>query len=180
MDFFTAVDQRHSYRRAFATTPVPRQDLERIVQAGLQAPAAFNIQTTEFVIVDDQALLSEFVAMMDPEHVHIRTAPALIISLVHDLPNPYGISFAMQNYSVAGENMLLAVTALGYASVWMDDAILDPALGQRVAALLAVPADREVALIMPVGRPLQPIAQAPKPKVPALVHYNGFHAAARE
>ena len=39
MDLFEAVTKRHSYRGTFRVQPVPRSDLERIVQAGLQAPS---------------------------------------------------------------------------------------------------------------------------------------------
>ena len=53
MDVFEAIAKRHSYRGPFRDRAVPRADLERIVQAGLQAPSGKNAQTTSFVIVDD-------------------------------------------------------------------------------------------------------------------------------
>ena len=53
MDLFDAIAQRYTYRGSFTPAPVPRDDLVKIVQAGIQAPSGKNEQTTSFVIVDD-------------------------------------------------------------------------------------------------------------------------------
>lgn len=53
MDLFEAVARRHSYRGPYTDQPVPREDLRKIVQAGIQAPSGRNEQTTSFVIIDD-------------------------------------------------------------------------------------------------------------------------------
>ena len=47
MDVFEAIARRHSYRESFRDEPVPRADLRRIVQAGLQAPSGKNAQTSK-------------------------------------------------------------------------------------------------------------------------------------
>lgn len=172
MDFFATVAARYSYRDSFRPVRIPRADLERIVQAGIQAPAAHNIQTTEFVIVDAPALLGQLAELIDK--VHIRTAPAIIIVVAHDLPNPSGISFATQNYSVAAENILLAITASGYAGVWMDDAQFDGRLAARIAELLNLPAGRQVALVIPVGVPTESRAQRPKLAFAELARFNKY------
>ena len=53
MDVFEAIAKRHSYRGPFKDQPISREDLRRIVQAGIQAPSGGNRQTTTFVIADD-------------------------------------------------------------------------------------------------------------------------------
>ncbi len=53
MDLFEAIEGRYSYRGAFTDAPVPREDLVRIVEAGLKAPSGCNAQTTTFVIAAD-------------------------------------------------------------------------------------------------------------------------------
>jgi len=50
MDFFEAVDARYSYRGEFADEAVPRDDLEKILRAGLAAPSGCNKQTTTLVL----------------------------------------------------------------------------------------------------------------------------------
>ncbi|MCK4343353.1 MAG: nitroreductase family protein [Phycisphaerae bacterium] len=67
MDVFEAIAKRHSYRGPFKDQPVPRADLQRIVQAGLQAPSGKNAQTTTFVIVDEAGpgLTVELMSQLD-------------------------------------------------------------------------------------------------------------------
>ena len=62
MDVFEAIAKRHSYRGPYEDRPVPRDDLRRIVQAGLQAPSGKNMQTTRFVIVDEPELVRQIKA----------------------------------------------------------------------------------------------------------------------
>ena len=49
MDVFEAIGKRYSYRGGFQPRAIPREDLSKIVQAGLQAPSGCNAQTTAFV-----------------------------------------------------------------------------------------------------------------------------------
>ncbi|MBI5092620.1 MAG: nitroreductase family protein [Candidatus Hydrogenedentes bacterium] len=63
MDVFEAIAKRHSYRGAFKDTPILAEDLERIVQAGIQAPSGKNLQTTTFVIVNNPELVKKINAM---------------------------------------------------------------------------------------------------------------------
>lgn len=44
---------RHSYRGTFDSTPVPRDHLRMIMEAGLVAPSCCNKQTTSLIGVDD-------------------------------------------------------------------------------------------------------------------------------
>ena len=42
MDLFDAIARRHSYRGPMLDQPVSRDDLRRIVQAGIQAPSGIT------------------------------------------------------------------------------------------------------------------------------------------
>ena len=53
MDVMEAIRNRHSYRGRYRDVPVPREDLVRIMQAGLDAPSGCNKQTTSLIAVDD-------------------------------------------------------------------------------------------------------------------------------
>ena len=69
MDLFEAIAKRHSYRGPFTDAPVPREDLQKIVQAGIQAPSGKNEQVASFVIVDDPELLRQIAALRGPAGV---------------------------------------------------------------------------------------------------------------
>ena len=57
MDVFEAVLNRHSYRGKYKDIPVPREDLVKIMKAGLSAPSGCNKQTTSLIAVDDPLVL---------------------------------------------------------------------------------------------------------------------------
>jgi nitroreductase len=47
---------------------------------------------------------------------------------------------------------LLAITALGYATVWIDGAIRGT-IAAKIAEILSVPKDKEVRILLPLGVP---------------------------
>lgn len=160
MDLFDAIAKRHSYREGFIDAPVPREDLKKMVQAGIQAPSGKNEQTTSFVIVDDPKLVAKIAAIVDKPICH--SAKALIVCVTDPRPVFHDISFAAEDCSAAVENILLAITALGYASVWMDGVLRFNNVAERIGELLGVPAGRTVRILLPVGVPAQSVKQKEK------------------
>ena len=151
MELFEAIKKRHSYRGKFLDQAIPRKDLVKIVEAGIAAPSGKNEQTTDFVIVDDPLLVEEIAVIA--EKPFIKTAKAVIACVVNPKPVFHGISFEVEDVSAAVQNMLLAITALGYASVWIDGNIRLDGKSDRLNSLLGVKAPRYVRIILPVGRP---------------------------
>jgi nitroreductase len=56
MDLFDAIHDRKSIRR-YKQTPVPDEDIKRIIDAGRLAPSASNAQPWSFTVIKDPALL---------------------------------------------------------------------------------------------------------------------------
>lgn len=178
MDVFEAIERRHSYRGAFEPRRVPRADLERIVTAGIRAPSGYNGQSTSFVIVDDPDLLARMAAATGSALV--GAAPAAIVAVMDPDATPgKDFRFGVQDYAAAVENMLLAITALGYASVWLDGLLRREDRAAKVGALLGVPEGREVTVILPVGVPAERGTQQREKKPFAeRAWFNGWHAPA--
>ena len=150
MDVFDAVFTRHSYRGKYLDTPVPRKDLIRIMEAGLAAPSGCNRQTTSLIAVDDPQILEKIRDVIRPPVG--ETAPAAIIVLTQRINAYRDKCFAVQDYSAAIENILLAVTALGYQSCWYEGHITDDdRICDRIAAILHVPDGYDVVCFLPVG-----------------------------
>lgn len=76
MNVFDAINSRRSYRGKFKDTPVPREDLMKIMEAGLAAPSGCNKQTTSLIAVDDPEMLSKLKGVIDPPVA--QTAPGII------------------------------------------------------------------------------------------------------
>ncbi len=157
MDLFDAIASRYSYRGDFVDSPVPRADLEKIVQVGIQAPSACNAQVVSFVIVDDAKLVRQIAEIL--EKPFCATAKAMIVCVADPRPVYSSLSFAAEDCSAAVENMLLAITALGYASVWLDGVVRAENRAIRLGQLLDVPAERKVRIVLPIGVPVEPGVQ---------------------
>ena len=160
MDVFEAIEKRHSCRGVFAGTPVPREDLRKIVQAGIQAPTACNAQIATFVIVDDPELLGQIAAILD--RPVCNTARAMIACIEDPRPIYKGIAFSAEDCAASVENMLLAITALGYATVWLDGVLRRDNIAQRINKLLGVPPDKSIRVLLPIGVAAEPGKQKEK------------------
>ena len=123
MNVIETIKARHSYRGKYKSIPVPREDLIRIMEAGLAAPSGCNKQTTSLIAVDDPEVLGKVRGVIDPPVG--ETAPALICVLTQRINAYRDRCFAVQDYSAAIENMLLAAVELGYQSCWYEGHITD-------------------------------------------------------
>ena len=52
MDVLEAIEARKSYRGKYKPTPVPREHLRTIMEAGLAAPSGCNKQTTSLIAIE--------------------------------------------------------------------------------------------------------------------------------
>lgn len=175
MEFFETVAKRHSYRAGFKPLPLPRADLQKIVQAGLDAPSGKNAQTTQFVIVDDPVLVAR-IAPMHTAGKAFQQARAFIACVVDRTPDAVyeGMSFQVEDCAAAVENMLLAITALGYASVWIDGWLRVEDRNTRIGELLGVPRDKIIRVILPVGIPAETYPAPPKKPFEQRAWFNAF------
>ena len=79
IDILDVIRDRHSYRGKYKNEPVPREDLVRILEAGLSAPSGCNKQTTSLIAIDDPEVLKQLHSVIDPDIA--VTAPAAICVL---------------------------------------------------------------------------------------------------
>ena len=152
VDVFDAIAHRYSYRGSFTDRAVPREDLRKIVQAGLQAPSGCNEQTTSFVIVDDPKMLAEIAAIVNTPVCY--TAQAMILCVTDSGSMFKRISYHLEDCAAAVQNILLAVTALGYATVWLDGVLRFGNVAGRLNSLLDIPSRKTVQVVLPLGVPV--------------------------
>ena len=156
MDIFTAIEERHSYRGPMDQSQIPRENLRKIVECGLKAPSGKNAQTTRFVIIDDPSILEQL-HKIHPANKAMQQAPAMIACIVDKQPDKIyeGYDFQLEDCAAAVENILLAITGMGYASVWIDGWLRIEKRADRVADLINLPATKKVQILLPVGKPLE-------------------------
>ena len=175
MDVFEAIAKRHSYRGPFRDQPVPRDDLRRIVQAGLQAPSGKNAQTTAFVILDDADLVRK-IGSLPSANQAMQEARAMIACIVDEQPEAVyeGHNFQIEDCAIAVENMLLAVTSLGYATVWIDGWLRVQNRAETVSRLLGLPEGKIVRVLLPIGVPEENWPQKEKKPFEARAWFNRY------
>jgi nitroreductase len=152
MDTFEAIHRRRSVRE-YTGEPIPREALVKIVEAGRWAPSGYNRQPWDFIVVTERAMIQELkIASQWMENA------GAIIAVVLD---PEASKFWLEDGAAAVENMLLASTALGLGSCWLQG-YTEP----REAAfkeLLGVPTSKRLLTLIPIGVPVEWPQQGKKP-----------------
>lgn len=178
--------------RKFKPDPVPRELLERLVNAARLAPSAANVQPLEFVVVDGARAKAEvFPALKWAAYIAPAGDPrpgeepaAYIVTLVNSK-----LREKMFEYDVgaAMENMILVALSEGVGACWMLSIDRD-----RLRAALAVPAEYRIDSVLALGYPAEePAAEVmgescrywkdeagrlhvPKRALSAVVHFDRF------
>ena len=165
---------RHSYRGAYAEDRVPsREELKTIMEAGLAAPSGCNKQTTSLIAVDDAELVQKIKAVIDPPIA--ETAPAFICVLTQRINAYRDRCYSVQDYAAAIENMLLAITELGYQSCWYEGHITDEdRICDKIAEILGVPEGYELVCILPVGKAVNETISPKKKAFEERAWFNRF------
>ena len=179
MEAREALLTRRSIRR-YKPDPISEEDLKEILEAGLSAPSAVNMQHWYFVAVQSPEALDEVKAVMggvaekfqpvlaerfsrNPEQIGITNrflttlggAPVCVLVFLLK-PDYLDRDGAMQSVSAAIENLLLAAWDKGIGSCWLSAPQrmgFGPALQERFA-----PDKGEFVAMVTLGYP----DQAPK------------------
>jgi nitroreductase len=154
MEIFETIAKRSSYRGPYQDTQVPREDLQKIMEAGLAAPSGCNAQTTWLIGLDDPQLVEAILKLVKKNGFEGASAPAGICVLTQAIAAYANTCYNVQDYAAAIENMLLAITALGYASCWVEGQVTESIETQKeIAKLLNIPDKYTVTAFLPVGVP---------------------------
>jgi len=177
MNTFDVIKNRYSYRGSYKNTPVPREDLTKILEAGLAAPSGCNMQTTSLIALDECELVNSIIDLVRKNGFRGTGGypPAGICVLTRRIPAYDDVYFNVQDYSAAIQNMLLAVTALGYASCWIEGQVTKDAQTQnQIAKLLNISADYIVVGFLPVGVPENEVKRPDYRAFEERAWFNGF------
>ncbi len=141
MDVLTAIAARHS-TRSFSDQPLPRDVLERIVDAGRLGPTASNVQPWEFIVVTDRERRAQL-AELASNGRFMADAPACVAVFCKDT------KYYLEDGCIASTNMLLAATALGVESCWVAGD--KKRYCEAVSRLLCVPAAYKLVSLLAFG-----------------------------
>ncbi len=149
MDAMVALTTRRSIRK-YKPEPVPREMLERIVNAGRLAPTARNVQPWEFVVVTDAARRARLAGISEFGKF-IAQAPACIVVLSQ--PTKY----YLEDGCAATVNILNAAAGLGLGSCWVAGD--KKAYAADIVAACGAPPEMKLVSMIAIGYR----AEAPSP-----------------
>jgi len=162
MDLFEAIKKRRSVRQ-YTGEPIPQADLEKIVDAGRLAPSGNNRQPWVFIVVTDKGILQR----LSKAASWSANAGAMIVVVMNPVSR-----YWVEDGSAAIENMLLAATALGYGSCWLEGNAKP--YEAEFKLLLNIPENLKILSLIPIGVPNQwPEGKEKKP-IKDVLHWEVY------
>ncbi len=161
MELFEAIAKRACVRNLQAVE-IPEEDLLKILDAGRRAPSGMNRQPFEFLVIREPATLQALASAQG-----CLGDVSCVIALVAD---PERSRWWLEDISAATENMLLAITALGYATVWVEGTLLREEATHK--ATLGVPENLRLMIALPIGKAQEPVNQPPKRPLDEMVYWE--------
>ena len=170
METWDAVRARRNVRQ-YTDQPIPRQDLERILEAGRRSPSSSNWQPWTFIVVTDRDQLVELAKAWPQGGGHIAHSAATI-ALVAENPTDEQIRQRIAyDFGQATAMMLVTATDLGIGSG--HSAIRDQEQAQRVLGFPAgYFAPYMIGFGYPADRPLRPLQKPDRRPFDEVVHWD--------
>jgi nitroreductase len=169
METWDAIRARRNVRD-FDHRPIPKEHLERILEAGRRAPSSRNWQPWDFVVVTDRDELKELAKVWRGAG-HVATSAATIALILPRTEDPGERDRAQYDLGQATMAMLIAAADLGIGSG--HAAVADQDQARRV---LGFPEDRYAAYLIDLGypadRPLKPIRNPNRRSFDEVVHWG--------
>ncbi len=171
MDFFKAVEMRYSYRGEFLEEKLTEEQIRKILEAGIAAPTGMHITTTYYVAVTDADIIKALGECVP--NTGMKTAPFVLVVL-SEKKEEFGFNFVVENYAAAVQNILLAVTALGLATVWTDGVLRSKRVNDGVRRILNIPEHKKIHAVLPIGKAMQEPTISKKEAIENVVVWNGY------
>ncbi|MEM1565975.1 MAG: nitroreductase family protein [Candidatus Bathyarchaeia archaeon] len=146
MDVFEAIQARRSIR-AYESTPVPKEKLEKILEAARLAPSAGNVQPWHFIVVTDYDKRAKLARA--PFAGFLKEAPVVIVGCGDQKASP---KWFMVDVAIAMQNMVLTATSEGLGTCWVGS--FDE---NEVREMLKVPENYRVVALLVLGYPRKKI-----------------------
>ena len=161
MDALEAIRKRRSVRN-YTGEPIHRPDLETIVDAGRLAASGNNKQPWDFIVITDRQMISQLKVA-----AQWMDKAGAIVALVMDSTSRWWI----EDGAAAVENMLIASTALGYGSCWLEGYTL--LREEEFKNLLGIPPGKRLMTLVPIGVPVEwPVKE--KKSLEEVIHWETY------
>lgn len=167
MSLVDVVLNRRSIRR-YEPKEIPRDVLDKILEAGRQAPSAANKQPWHFIVLTDSEIKKELSKGMFNRF--IKDAPVTIVGCAQkDL---IASKWSIVSTTIALQNMVVAAWAMGIGSCWVGDFS-----EEKVKKLLNIPESWNIVALVSFGYPAEKPQPRKKKTIEKIVSFNKFEEA---
>lgn len=171
MNVEEAILKRRSVR-SYTDEKIPRQTIQKIMDAVRMAPSANNRQDWKFVIVEDEKVKEE-VYRAARRQSFVKEAPAVIAAVATDPGRimTCGIPGGIVDVSIALDHLTLKACEEGLGTCWIG--AFDQEKARRA---LGIPDQYKIVALMPIGYPKQSLEKQTKPRknLPEIMCFNHF------
>jgi nitroreductase len=162
MNVNDAIETRRSIRK-YKRKILPKEVLDRLLEAARLAPSGMNRQFWELVVVTGQDMKDKLVPACGDQKF-IGDCSAFIAAIDKPEEKWYRV-----DVTIALSQLSLEAVELGLGTCWIGRYDC-----QKVKEILAIPSDRVVTACMVVGYPDETPSQKPKKHLSQLVHYEKY------
>ena len=152
--FLSMIKARRSVRK-FQDRAVESDKIDILVEAALRSPSSRGLNPWEFVVIQDRAMLDQLAQCKPHGATFLKNAPLGIVVLA----DPKTCDVWTEDTSIAATYIQLAAESMALKSCWIQIRNREYEKGktasQRVAELLKVPDNLEVACIIAIGYPAE-------------------------
>lgn len=171
MDIYESIAARRSIRK-YSDRPVPRETVDKILNAGRLAPSWKNRQCWRFLLISDPYVKQQLGMVIDnPSAELYQTVPYVLVLCADptDSGTMAGKDYYLVDCGICMEHVVLAAAAEGLGTCWVGYFPENPLHG-----LLGVPKDTRIVAISPLGYPAEEPAPRERQPLEKIVYENGW------
>ena len=166
MDAIQALKTRKSVRK-YTKGGVKKQDLDIIMECGTLAPTGYNKQPFAFVIIGDEGI-KKSITEIHP-YSEGETDAQYIIAVYSNFEDAIT---PIEDACAATENMMIAATALGYGTCWLQ--AYNKEWSKKLEEILHAPKGYQIVSLFTLGTFEDDGRRSLKKPVQQIVKYNSF------
>lgn len=166
MDYFECIQKRFSCR-SFKEEKIARDELQKVLEAGLLAPTACNYQPERIIVLEDLAIIEKL-----KESTRYTFNAKTILIVCHDKKESWhrgndGKDHGMVDSTIVATQMVLALTSLGLASCYVCSFKEDLA-----REILGLSDNLSVDIMLPIGYPKEVLPHNKRKALESIVIYK--------
>jgi nitroreductase len=162
MSVFDTIKDRRSIR-VYKGERIPKDKLEKLLEAARLAPSAANRQNWKFIVVENEQIKNQLVTACNNQ-AFVGTASHVIAGIGDSSQKWHQVDLAL-----ALEHVVLEAVELELGTCWIGAFNED-----EVKKILKIPQDKKVVALLTVGVPAESPAARPRKAMEEIVAYNEY------